>query len=90
MLLKLWNDEDGFVTLEYLLGATILVMGMGAGMSAIRDTVNSEFNAVSQDIAIPRQNLKSRQIKLPATNVSKPQEVSFAIPGTQADYQICP
>jgi len=47
MFSKLWNDEAGFVTLEYLLGATILVLGMIVGLSSLRRAITSELSELA-------------------------------------------
>ena len=45
---KLWNDECGFiVSTELILIATIVVMGLMAGMTAVRDAVISEMSDVA-------------------------------------------
>jgi Flp pilus assembly pilin Flp len=45
LFLKLWNDDDGFViALEYILIATIIILGLIAGLASIRDAVNSELS----------------------------------------------
>jgi Flp pilus assembly pilin Flp len=57
---KLWNDEAGFiVSVELILVATILVIGLVAGMTQLRDAVLSEFadmaaafGAVDQSYAV--------------------------------------
>ena len=42
---RLWNDEAGFVfSVELMLVATIAVIGLLAGMTAVRDAVVSELS----------------------------------------------
>lgn len=44
MLKKFWNDEAGFVvTVEMILVATVLVIGLVAGLAQVRDAVNAEL-----------------------------------------------
>lgn len=48
MTKKLWNDDKGFVvSIELILIATIAVIGLIAGMTAVRDAVVSELSDVS-------------------------------------------
>jgi len=56
MFSKLWNDEAGFVTLEYLLGATILVLGLVVGLNALRRAMTSELSELALAIASLSQN----------------------------------
>jgi hypothetical protein len=45
---QLWNDEAGFVlSVELILIATILVIGLLAGLTAVRDSVVSELSDVA-------------------------------------------
>ena len=45
---KLWNDDAGFiVSIELVLIATIAVIGLIAGMTAVRDAVVSELSDVA-------------------------------------------
>lgn len=45
---KLWNDEAGFVvSIELILLASIAVIGLIAGMAAVRDGVVSELSDVA-------------------------------------------
>ena len=45
---QLWNDEAGFVvSIELILLATIAVIGLIAGMSAVRDAAVSELSDVA-------------------------------------------
>jgi Flp pilus assembly pilin Flp len=50
MLKKLWNDEAGFVTLEYLFGATVLVIGLVVGLTALRNSINAEVSELGEAI----------------------------------------
>ncbi len=45
---KLWNDNNGFVvSIELILIATIAVVGLIAGLTAVRDAVVSELSDVA-------------------------------------------
>jgi len=44
MIQRLWNDEGGFIiSMELVLIATILVLGLVAGMVSLRDQLNAEL-----------------------------------------------
>jgi Flp pilus assembly pilin Flp len=44
MIRKLWKNEDGFViSIELILVATILVIGLAAGLGQLRDSVVAEL-----------------------------------------------
>lgn len=48
---KLWNDNAGFVvSIELILIATIAVIGLVAGMTAVRDGVVSELSDVAGSV----------------------------------------
>ena len=48
---KLWNDDAGFiVSVELVLIATIAVIGLLAGMTAVRDGVVSELSDVAGSV----------------------------------------
>ncbi len=49
MLKKFWNDEAGFVvTVEMILVATVLVIGLVAGLAMLRDAVLAELGDTAQ------------------------------------------
>ena len=51
-LSRFWNEQDGFiVSAELLLIATILVIGLVAGLTSVRDSVVTELADVAQAIA---------------------------------------
>jgi Flp pilus assembly pilin Flp len=60
MLKKFWNDEAGFVvTVEMILVATVLVIGLVAGLAQLRDAVNAEladtaaaFGSIDQSFSV--------------------------------------
>ncbi|EAQ80141.1 hypothetical protein [Blastopirellula marina] len=48
LLKRVWNDEAGFiVSTELILIATIVVIGLIVGLSAVRDAVTSELSDVA-------------------------------------------
>ncbi|GAB4134907.1 MAG: hypothetical protein Tsb009_00550 [Planctomycetaceae bacterium] len=48
LLLKLWNDEDGFiVSAELVLVSTITVLSMLVGLSELSNSINNELYDVS-------------------------------------------
>jgi Flp pilus assembly pilin Flp len=60
MLKKFWNDEAGFVvTVEMILVATVLVIGLVSGLTLLRDAILGElsdtaasFGNMNQTVAI--------------------------------------
>jgi len=56
MFAKLWNDEAGFVTLEYLFGATILVLGLVAAMAGLKNSISAELFELGDAITSLSQN----------------------------------
>ena len=55
MLSKFWHDEAGFVTLEYLFGATILAIGLTVGYVVLRNSINAEVVELGQAITALNQ-----------------------------------
>jgi hypothetical protein len=57
MMRALWNDEGGFiVSTELVLVATILVIAMVVGLSAVRDAVLTELADLSNAIGAINQS----------------------------------
>ena len=57
MLLRLWNDEVGFViSFELMLVATILLIGMIVGLATIREQLVQELGDVAAAIAGSNQS----------------------------------
>ncbi len=42
MLKRLYNDESGVLTFEWILLITVLVIGIVGALSAVRDAINTE------------------------------------------------
>jgi hypothetical protein len=57
MLRQLWFDESGFIlSAEFIIIATILVIGLVAGLSSVRDAVILELADVGQGISNANQS----------------------------------
>lgn len=57
MLLRLWQDDAGFVvSTELVLVATILVLGMIVGLTEVRNAVVQELGDVAQAIGAINQS----------------------------------
>jgi Flp pilus assembly pilin Flp len=50
MLKKLWKDEAGLVTLEYLFAATIIVIGLTVGLVVLKNSINAELTELGDAI----------------------------------------
>jgi len=50
MFRKLWNDDAGVVSLEYLMLSTVVGLGMAVGTSAVSDALNVEYIELSNAI----------------------------------------
>lgn len=51
MLKKLWSDDQGaLIAMEFLFVATILVIGVIAGLSSVRSAVNAELTELANAI----------------------------------------
>jgi Flp pilus assembly pilin Flp len=52
MLRKLWTDDAGVVSLEYLLLSVVVGLGMAVGTSAVSDALNAEYVELGQAILV--------------------------------------
>jgi len=51
MIRKLWNDQSGFiVSMELILIATVVVLGLIVGMNEVAVGLNTEFNDISNSV----------------------------------------
>jgi Flp pilus assembly pilin Flp len=51
ILKKFINDESGFVvTLEYLIAAGLLIIGVSAGLANLRDAINAELQDTAKAV----------------------------------------
>ncbi|MFN0018833.1 MAG: Flp family type IVb pilin [Pirellulaceae bacterium] len=48
MFVRLWNEDDGVLSFEWILLLTLLVIGIVSGVSAARDAIIDEFGDVAQ------------------------------------------
>ena len=48
MLKRLYNDESGVLTFEWILLITVLVIGIVGALSAVRDAINTELGDVAE------------------------------------------
>ena len=48
MLNRLYNDESGVLTFEWILLITVLVIGIVGALSAVRDAINTELGDVAE------------------------------------------
>ena len=58
MLSRFWKDEAGFVTLEYLFGATILAIGLTVGYVVLKNSINAELTELGQAITALNQTYR--------------------------------
>src|SRR5688572_18818701 len=57
MLKRLWKDEAGaIITTELVLVSSIMVCGLVAGLSKVRDAVNGELQGLAQAISSADQS----------------------------------
>jgi len=56
---KLWKDDAGIVTLEYLVLGTILALGLIVGVTAVTAQLNSELSEFGNAIGGLNQNYSS-------------------------------
>jgi len=57
LALRLWRDEAGFVvSTELVLIATIVVIGLIAGLTTVRDQVTTELGDVADAISVINQS----------------------------------
>jgi Flp pilus assembly pilin Flp len=52
---RLWQDDNGAVTLEYLLLGTLVAAGSVAGLSAMTESVNNEMKEFGSSVRQIRQ-----------------------------------
>lgn len=50
MFSKLWNDDAGVVTIEYLVLGTFLALALIVGVATLSSAINSELSELSQAI----------------------------------------
>ena len=86
MLMKLWNDEVGFlVSAELVLVATILVIGMIVGLSEIQHAVVQELGDVGDAIGSVNQAYSYTGFSAEKNTNSKTETKSFTRGSSSAD-----
>lgn len=55
LLVRLWNDESGVISTEYLMLGSIVAVGSASGLATMRDSVNDEFRDYGQSLHQARQ-----------------------------------
>ena len=50
MMKRIWNDESGVLTFEWILLITLLVIGIVGGLAAVRDAYIIELSSVADAI----------------------------------------
>jgi Flp pilus assembly pilin Flp len=60
MFKKLWNDDAGIVTIEYLVLGTFLALALIVGVTALAASINSELSELAQAVGTFNQNFTSR------------------------------
>lgn len=50
LLLKIWSEQEGVLTFEWILLVTVLVIGIVGGVAAVRDGVISELADVAEGV----------------------------------------
>jgi Flp pilus assembly pilin Flp len=60
MLKRMWREDEGVLTFEWILLVTLLVIGVVGGLSAVRDALDTELGniagaivAVDQSYSVP-------------------------------------
>lgn len=48
LLNRVWNEEDGFLSFEWVLLVTLLTFGIITGIAGARDAITDEFGDVAQ------------------------------------------
>ena len=56
---KLWKDDQGIVTLEYLVLGTILALGLIVGVTAVEGALNAELTEFANAILALSQEYSS-------------------------------
>ncbi len=65
-MIKLWKDEDGAViAAEYLLLGSVVTVGAVSGLSAMRDSVESEFKSFAGEVQEARRPYRVWEPKKP-------------------------
>ncbi len=64
MLRTFWNDQSGFiVSMELVLVATVIVLGLVVGMNEVAVGLNTEFNDISNAVGALQQSFATPNYK---------------------------
>ena len=55
---RLWHDDQGVLTFEWILLATVLVIGVVAGVSAVRDAIIDELGDMAEAVVHINQSFQ--------------------------------
>jgi Flp pilus assembly pilin Flp len=70
-LKQLWDDDEGaLLATEWLIMATIPVMGVAAGMTSVRNSVNSELNQFGNSVSALNQSYSYPGLSGAGSNVA--------------------
>ncbi|MBN2577852.1 MAG: hypothetical protein JXB10_02590 [Pirellulales bacterium] len=58
MLKRMWREDEGVLTFEWIVLITLLVVGVVGGMAAVRDAINIELEGVAGAIIAVDQSYK--------------------------------
>ena len=89
LIRKFWTDEAGFIiSMELVLVATIVVIGLVAGLSQLRDSLVAELNDVGQAIGSLDQSFQTGSVAgTTITDGSEGSSFTDAIDATAGDQQ---
>lgn len=76
MLKRLWREDEGVLTFEWILLLTVIVIGTTGGLCAVRDALNKELSSVA--LAIIALNTSSTTNAAQAIAVGSPASVTSA------------
>ena len=89
MMQRIWNEEDGVLSFEWVLLVTLLVLGLVTGVTAARDAVVDELGDVAQGMLAVDQSYTvdfPLSIAVHAVDSSAATDSSFT---DAADYEDC-
>jgi Flp pilus assembly pilin Flp len=96
---KLWKDDQGVVTLEYLVLGTILALGLIVGVTAVEGALNVELTELANAILALSQEYSSesqsncKAFKEGSATSDAPSSIGFdstAVAGTDINETVCP
>ena len=84
--MRLWQEDEGVLTFEWILLITVLTIGIVGGLSAVRDAIISELGDVAQAIVSLEQTYL---IKWPVQAFAHDAEVPDGAVGSFFQDQLC-